>query len=304
VSDRELPRGSARDLALALLAVFCFGITIVLLRWLATEGVTSATALSLRFTMAGVMLLVALRLLGRPLLPPPGERVRAILFLGVGLYTFESTTFYLALERGTAAAVALLFYLYPAVVTVVEVALGAMRISRVTVVSLVLALVGGTIVAIGGGRVSISVSGIGFVLASVAFFSTYVVASHRVIPKTDALTAAAWTALGAAGGVTVIGVGQDALHVPSARALLAIAGAASVTAIAFTLFFVVLDRLGPSRTAIVMALEAVFGALLSAIFLDERLRPLVVVGGIAILAGAVLAAISQPAEDKEAAPSP
>lgn len=297
-------RGSARDLALALLAVFCFGITIVLLRWLATEGVTSATALSLRFTMAGAMLLAVLRALDRPLLPPPGERVRAILFLGVGLYTFESTSFYLALERGTAAAVALLFYLYPAVVTVVEVAIGAMRIRLVTVVSLVLALIGGIIVAVGGGRVSITVSGIGFVLASVAFFSTYVVAGHRVIPRTDALTAAAWTALGAAGGVTALGAGQGDLHVPSGRALVAIAGAAVATAIAFTLFFVVLDRLGPSRTAIVMALEAVFGAVLSAIFLDERLRPLVVVGGVAILAGAVLAAISQPAEDQEAAPSP
>ncbi|MDQ1533196.1 MAG: hypothetical protein QOF28_957 [Actinomycetota bacterium] len=304
MNDDKRQRGSARDLAIALFAVFCFGVTIVLLRWLATENVTSATALSLRFTMAGVMLLVALKALGRPLLPPPGERVRAILFLGVGLYTFESTTFYLALERGTAAAVALLFYLYPAVVTVVEVALGAMRVRAVTVVSLVLALIGGIIVAIGGGRVSITVGGIGFVLASVAFFSTYVVAGHRVIPKTDALTAAAWTALGAAGGVTALGAGQGALHVPSGRALVAITGAALATAIAFTLFFVVLARLGPSRTAIVMALEAVFGAVLSAIFLDERLRPLVVVGGFAILAGAVLAAISQPAEDQEAAPSP
>ena len=304
VNDAIRQRGSARDLALALFAVFCFGITIVLLRWLATEGVTSATALSVRFAMAGAMLLVALRVLGRPLLPPPGERVRAILFLGVGLYTFESTTFYLALERGTAAAVALLFYLYPAVVTVVEVALGAMRVRAVTIVSLALALIGGIIVAIGGGRVSITVSGVGFVLLSVAFFSTYVVAGHRVIPKTDALTAAAWTALGAAGGVTALGVGQGALHVPSGRALVAIAGAALATAIAFTLFFVVLARLGPSRTAIVMALEAVFGAVLSAIFLDERLRPLVVVGGFAILAGAVLSAISQPAEDQEAAPSP
>lgn len=304
VNDVIRQRGSARDLALALFAVFCFGITIVLLRWLATEGVTSATALSVRFAMAGAMLLVALRVLGRPLLPPPGERVRAILFLGVGLYTFESTTFYLALERGTAAAVALLFYLYPAVVTVVEVALGAMRVRAVTIVSLALALIGGIIVAIGGGRVSITVSGVGFVLLSVAFFSTYVVAGHRVIPKTDALTAAAWTALGAAGGVTALGVGQGALHVPSGRALVAIAGAALATAIAFTLFFVVLARLGPSRTAIVMALEAVFGAVLSAIFLDERLRPLVVVGGFAILAGAVLSAISQPAEDQEAAPSP
>jgi drug/metabolite transporter (DMT)-like permease len=287
-----------------LLAAFCFGVTIVLQRWVAKEGVSSSTALSLRFAMAGVLLLVLLRALGRPLLPPRGERVSAILFLGVGVYTFESTCFYLALQRGTAAAVALLFYLYPAVVTIVEVILGTMRVRRVTMVSLALALIGGTTVAVGGGRVSITVGGIGFVLASVGLFTTYVVAGHRVIPRTDALTAAAWTALGAAGGVTMLGVGQRALHAPSARAFLAITATATATAVAFTLFFVVLSRLGPSRTAIVMALEAVFGVVLSALFLDESLRPLVIVGGVAILAGAVLAALSQPAESQEAAPPP
>lgn len=304
MSTEAPARESARDLVLALLAALCFGITIALQRWVAKEGVSSATALSLRFTLAGVLMLASLAILHRPLLPPPGERVQAILFLGVGLYTFESTSFYLALERGTAAAVALLFYLYPAVVTVAEVALGTMRVRRVTIVSLLLALVGGTTVAVGGGRVAISLGGIGFVLASVALFSTYVVAGHRVIPRTDALTAATWTALGAAMGVTVIGVGQQALHIPSARALLAIASTAVATAVAFTLFFMVLARLGPSRTAIVMALEAVFGVVLSAIFLSEGLKPLVVVGGVAILAGAVLAATSQPSEQQEAAPPP
>jgi drug/metabolite transporter (DMT)-like permease len=94
------------------------------------------------------------------------------------------------------------------------------------------------------------------------------------------------------------------LHIPSARALLAIASTAVATAVAFTLFFMVLARLGPSRTAIVMALEAVFGVVLSAIFLSEGLKPLVVVGGVAILAGAVLAATSQPSEQQEAAPPP
>jgi drug/metabolite transporter (DMT)-like permease len=292
-----------RDLALALLAAFCFGCTIVLQRWVAKEGVSSSTALSLRFWMAGLLLLALLRVVGRPLLPPRGERFWAI-FLGVGLYTFESTCFYLALERGTAAAVSLLFYMYPAVVTIVEVALGTMRVRLVTSVSLLLALVGGTIVAVGGGRVAISVGGVGFVLGSIAIFSTYVVLGHRVIPRTDALTAATWTALGAAVGVTVLGVGQQALHRPSGRASIAIVATAAVTAIAFTLFFVVLTRLGPSRTAIVMALEAVFGVVLSAIFLGEGLRPLVLVGGAAILAGAVLAATSQPAEQQEAAPPP
>jgi drug/metabolite transporter (DMT)-like permease len=67
-----------------------------------------------------------------------------------------------------------------------------------------------------------------------------------------------------------------------------------VTAVAFALFFVVLDRIGPTRTGICMAFEAVTGIALAAIFLGESLRHLVALGGAAVLAGAVLAALVSP----------
>jgi drug/metabolite transporter (DMT)-like permease len=55
-----------------------------------------------------------------------------------------------------------------------------------------------------------------------------------------------------------------------------------------------------------MALEAVTGIVLAAIFLGESVRPVVAVGGVAVLAGAVLAALASPApiEAIEASSSP
>jgi drug/metabolite transporter (DMT)-like permease len=78
------------------------------------------------------------------------------------------------------------------------------------------------------------------------------------------------------------------------------------TATAFTLFFVVLDRIGATRTAIVMALEAVTGIVLAAVFLGESVRPVVALGGVGVLAGAVIAALSTPssAEALESASPP
>jgi drug/metabolite transporter (DMT)-like permease len=61
------------------------------------------------------------------------------------------------------------------------------------------------------------------------------------------------------------------------------------------LFFVVLDRIGATRTAIVMALEAVTGIVLAAVFLGESVGPVVALGGVGVLAGAVIAALSTPA---------
>ena len=59
--------------------------------------------------------------------------------------------------------------------------------------------------------------------------------------------------------------------------------------------FSVLDRIGPTRTGICMAFEAVTGIALAAIFLGESVRPVVALGGAAVLAGAVLAALISPA---------
>ena len=297
--------GRARDFALAALGAFCFGLTIVFNRAAARDGLGAATTLSIRFAIAGLLLVAVLGLLRRPLLPPRGERAR-VAILGCGLYAIEATFFFMALERGTAAAVALLFYTYPVVVTLAEAALGWMRLRNVTIVALVLAVGGGAVGAAGGGPVSITSGGILCVFGSVSSFSTYVIASDRLLVMTDSLTAAAWTALGGSLGVFGSGVVQGTLVRPGAGQLVSLTANAAATAAAFTLFFVVLGRLGPSRTAIVMALEAVAGIALSAVFLDESVQPVVALGGTAVLAGAIMAAASSPqsVEQIESASTP
>jgi drug/metabolite transporter (DMT)-like permease len=294
-----------RDLTLAALAAFSFGCTILFSRTVARDGLAPSVALGIRFACAGTLLLGALLAMRRPLLPPPGERLRAI-GLGFVLYAVESTFFYMGLERGTAAAVALIFYAYPAVVALAETAMGAVRLRAQTLVALVLAVSGSAVVAIGGGRVAITGAGVLCVCGSIAFFSTYAIASDRVLQRTDSLTAATWTAIGASAGVLAFGGVRGQLEAPSGHALAALAANGLATACAFTLFFMVLDRIGPTRTGICMALEAVTGVVLAAIFLDEPVRAVVAVGGVAVLAGVILAALVTPqgVETREAGSIP
>jgi drug/metabolite transporter (DMT)-like permease len=298
-------RRSSLDFGLAALGAFCFGCTILFNRAVARDGLPPSVALGIRFACAGVLLVAVLAAMRRPLLPPRGERVAA-LALGLILYTLESTLFYMGLERGTAAAVALIFYAYPAVIALVEVGIGAARLQARTIAALFLSVCGGAVVAIGGGEVAITPAGVLCVIGSIVAFSTYVLLSDRVLVRTDSLTAATWTAIGAAVGVTFLGLVQGALEAPSGSAFAALVANGVATAAAFTLFFVVLGRLGATRTAIVMAMEAVIGIVLSAIFLDESVRLVVAAGGAAILAGAILAALAtpEPAEQREAASAP
>ena len=292
------PDGTRRtrrlDLALGAAGAFAFGCTILFSRTVARDNLPPPVALGIRFAVAGTLLLGMLALTGRPLLPPPGERVFAFL-LGFVVYAVEASCFYLGLEHGTAAAVALIFYAYPAVIAVVEVMLGATRWHARTLIALALAVSGSAVVALGGGRLAISAGGVAFVAASIVMFSTYVLVSDRILVRTDSITAATWTAIGASLGTLTFGALHADLEVPSGHALAALLANGVATATAFTLFFVVLDRIGPTRTAIVMALEAVTGIVLTAIFLGESVRPVVALGGVAVLAGAVLAALGTPA---------
>jgi drug/metabolite transporter (DMT)-like permease len=283
-----------RDLALALTGAFAFGCTILFSRTVARDQLASSVALGIRFGVAGLILFGVLAAMRAPLLPPPGERIIA-LSLGLCIYAIESTLFYMGLERGTAAAVALIFYVYPAVIALFETVTGAIRLRARTLVALALSVSGSAVVAIGGGEVAISRTGVLCVLGSVVMFSAYALLSNRVVPRTDSLTAAAWTAIGASLGVTLFGAARGQLSVPSGGAFAALVGNGFATAAAFSLFFVVLDRIGPTRTGICMAFEAVTGIALAAIFLGENVRPVVAIGGAAVLVGAVLAALVSPA---------
>ena len=115
----------------------------------------------------------------------------------------------MGLERGTAAAVALIFYAYPAVIALVETVTGAIRLRARTVAALVLSISGSAIVAVGGGEVAITTTGVLLVCGSIVMFSTYALVSHRVVPRTDSLTAATWTAIGAPIAVHVAAVSES-----------------------------------------------------------------------------------------------
>jgi drug/metabolite transporter (DMT)-like permease len=276
---------------LATAAAFSYGITIVLNRSLAQADLGVTTVLGVRFATAAGILFVAMAALRRPVLPAPGERLRVILLGGVG-YMIESTLFFMGLERGTAAAVALLFYAYPALVTLIELVLGWTDFHGRTMVALVLSAVGTVLVVVSGGQVSISTTGIIAALGSAASFAVYFVVSGRIIRRTDAMTTAAWVAGGAAASFFLRGLLLGELRSPVGH-LPALFGNGLATASAFVLMFAALRQLGASRTSVVMTLEAVFGILLAAVFLGEGIRPLQAVGGLAVLGATALIALAR-----------
>lgn len=276
---------------LAAFGAIAYGIATVIGRALAGSGVDSATALSIRFGVAAVILAVLLRLRGVAIRPQPGEWVPLVLLGAVG-YTLESTLFYLSLGHGTAAACILLFYAYPAIVAGIEVVRGRQILTTSTTVALVLSVTGTVIVVAIGRDVSITFAGIVLALAAAAAYAIYLVVGRDAGRSTDAMAKACWVAAGAATSCALRGLVGGTLHLPSGH-LLQIVGYGAVTAAAFGLTFAALARIGACHTAVVMTLEAASTVVIAAVVLGEGISPAQAFGGLAILGAAAVIARSR-----------
>jgi drug/metabolite transporter (DMT)-like permease len=279
---------------LAAVGAVAYGIATVIGRSLSASGVDSATALGVRFSIAAIILAALMRLRRAPMRPAAGEWLPIVLLGAIG-YTLESTLFYLSLGHGTAAACILLFYAYPAIVTVIEFVRGREQVTKATAVALGLSVAGTASVVAVGRDVSISPTGIVLALVAATAYGLYLVVGRDVRRQTDAMTAACWVATGAAAASLMRGAVGGTLRVPTGH-LLQIVGYGAVTAAAFALTFAALARIGASHTAVVSTLEAASTVLLAGIALGEGITSAQAFGGAAILAAAALIARSHRGE--------
>ena len=265
-----------------------FGVTIVVQRSLAKSGLPVTAALAVRFGIAACALLAFLAVRRAPLLPVRGERRRALLLGAVG-YAGEAALFYGALQRGSAAAVSLLFYAYPAIVTLLEVAL-RLRPPRLVAFGVVaLSTVGVVLVVVTGSRTTITPAGVAFSLAAATSFACYLLLSQRLVPSSPPAVVGAHVAAGAALALALAGLVSGSLRVPPGDLpLLALNGVA--TAVAFALRYLALAHLAAGAAAVVRTLEAFVAVALAAVALGERIRPPQLAGGLAIVAAAVVVA--------------
>ena len=279
-----------------------YGATTVIARSLAKDGLGAPTVLSIRFGIGGLLLAAIVLATGRSLLPAPGERLAAALLGTVG-YAFESSLFFAGLERGSAAAVTVLFYAYPVGVAVIDVATGAVRPSPRLVAALLAGGVGTAIVVVAGADVSVTPAGIAFALAAAASFAGYLVLSARLLVRTDTMVRAAWVSTGAAAGLAVRGLVLGGFDAPGGfwPRLIAIGLA---NAAAFGFLFAALPRIGATRTAVVLNVEPVSAVVLAALFLGETLGAVQLAGGVLVLAAAVVIAAPGRAEAEEGPPVP
>lgn len=290
-----------RDVAgglLTALAALLFGAIVTIGRSVAVRDVPVSSLLAVRYGTAAAVLALILVITRQPLRPAPGEGRRLVL-LGAFGYGVESAFFFLALVRGTAATVTLLFYTYPVWVAVLAAAFGMGLPGALVGASLLSAVAGSGIVVASSGGLDITTAGIVFALASAITISFFLLGLERLVRRTPSPASSMWIALsaGLAHGTFAVASGTGRLLYPSE--LLPVMSMGVLTSGAFLLLFLGVRRLGAVRTSIISSLEPVAVAALALVFLGESLRLGVLGGGALILAGAIAATLARVVPDPE-----
>jgi DME family drug/metabolite transporter len=215
---------------------------------------------------------------------------------------------FIAFDRITVALALLGFYTYPVLVAAANVVLGREPMDRPRVVALVLAI-GGMIAVVAAqldAAAGIRFDAIGFGLAlgaacSQAVFVVISRSGYRAVPADQAMAVVLAVTVVCSIGLAVASGAGPALtfpiRQPSLLPLLAFTGlfAAALPSI---LFLTGIRLVGGTRAGILMLFEPVVGVALAAWLLAERLAPIQVAGGLAILAAAVILQRSAPADGR------
>jgi drug/metabolite transporter (DMT)-like permease len=244
------------------------------------DGASVAGVLSLRFSLAALLLLLVSRMRGESL--ARGRKAVQLLLLGGVGYAVEAACYFAALTRISAGLTALLLYAYPALVVVLSAGLARRAPGRTAVVCVAVASLG-TVLTIGrvaGGQWT----GVALGLAAAACYATYIVVSAHVVSGLPPFATSAVVMAGAAVTYDAYALATRAALPSSTGAWSAVAGVTLLgTVVAVAAFFWALELLGPADTAVISTFEPVVSVVAGAVFLSESLTGLQVVGGVLVL---------------------
>jgi drug/metabolite transporter (DMT)-like permease len=257
-----------------------FGIMPILARFAYADRIGVVTLLFFRFAAGALFMLAFVRI--RRLALPRGRALVGIALMGAVGYVGQSLCYFTALKFASAGLVALLLYLYPALVTILSALLFRERITLSKAVALALALSGTALIVGFGGKGDIR--GVILGLGAALIYSVYIVAGSRIIKPGESMQASA-IIMAMAALVFGVLVGFGGIEPPhSAMGFASVLAIALVcTVIALSTFFAGMERVGPTRASMISTLEPVVTVSAAALFLGEPLTVLNLVGGALIL---------------------
>lgn len=279
---------------LVLFSSTCFGVMPVFAHWVYESGCNPMSLLWVRFNVAAIVLWLVL---GVQRIPPPRLRHCLLLMAMGSLYVAQSLCYFTALTLIPASLVALLLYLYPAIVTGLAMVFLGEPLGRRKLGALGLSLLG-VILTIGIDRGN-STWGLGLGVVMAWLYAIYILLVSKILhQERSALACLTWVMTGA--GFVYSGlVGLRGWALPQSSQGWAALGAIGLisTALAVVTLFAGIKRIGATSAATLSTWEPVVTIVTASVFLGDRLSPLSWLGGSLILIAVLMisrAPISSP----------
>lgn len=276
-------------MALVVISAAAFGTLGILGRYAYADGIDTTTILFFRFTLAALAL-AAYQLIRRHAIPR-GRTLVQLVGMGAIGYVGQAFCYLTALKYASPGLVALLLYLYPAIVVILSALWLGERITGVKIAALVMALVGLTLtVGPEGGQAAGILLGIGAAL----IYSLYILVGAQAMKQVTAVQSSTviFASAGAMSALLMMVNGPQLPSSPlgwSAIGLIVVAA----TILPVVAFLVGLERIGPTNAAMLSTSEPVVTVLLAALLLGEGLSPISLLGGGLILAAVLLLTSSE-----------
>lgn len=289
----------AAGMVLVAASAAAYGCIGILAKYAYRSHVGLPTLLFLRFGIATLCLLCVMAV-RRTKFPRGRHLVHLVLFGGVG-YVGHSALFFLAVKHASASSVAIILYVYPALVTVFAAAVFKERVPARKQVAIGMALLGAMLTV---GRASGATPlGSAFALGSATVYAAYILVGSRLTGKATAL-ASTTVLVGSAAAVFGVATLFSGYHPPDSATGWAatVALAMLCTVVAILTFFAGLHRVGPVTTSAISTLEPLVTVILAATLLGERIVALQAGGAGLVVAAVVL--LTREAEVVKTSPVP
>ena len=276
---------------LVVISAISFGALPLFAHFAYHDGVTPVSLLFLRFTIAGV-LMVLLAVARRERFPTGRMLLGFALMGGIG-YVGQSYTVFKALTVADTGLVVLLLYLFPAIVAGLSAIFLRERLSAQQLAAIAIALVGTGLTV--GPRLEGRTLGVVLSIAAAVIYSVYIMVGNRLLRGAPPISSSAVIMCGAALVFGVLAL-SDGLTLPtSVKGWSGVLGVAIVAGVvAITTFLAGLKLIGATKASVLSTVEPVSAVALAALFLGEPIRPTTIAGGALIILGVLLLSRKQP----------
>ncbi len=272
----------------AILSAFCFGMLAILGKLAYARGFATFEILQYRFGFAAVMLFVYILATQRHILRAgPRTLVKAVV-LGALFYPLQSICFMSSLQYVSAATTSLILYFYPVMVTILSVLFFKARFDRTVVFSLILVMAGCGLVFFDAFLRSMSQTGILLATMSMLVFSFYLICVHAMLKGENPRTVSFYVIVSAGLVYTVLAPPVGFLQLDGGSMLLTLALGLIPTALAVTLLYASIEKIGSAFASICSTLEPIATVLASAFVLGEDILAIQVGGMALIMVGVAL----------------